>query len=275
MAIAESSPAFMYPDSDYFAAAGINSPAETITWFFRLDSATSDPNDYVLFRQVNDGTPETVTRNVYRTAGVAFFRYYYKRVPLSGLLASSLDSVPTSWMPIRHSQAIHGSVADTGVAARIDSLAAVQISFTITNGLSGTAQKTRAVSYMVPMPNIGIKKATSCGDAPILGTALTANWQIDNSVSPPDTLMRLTWNQAVDEVGGERDVVRYVIWRRPAGASTWGEPIASVAAGPASPSWADESAVVGPPGYQYALAAQDCTPTLSTTAVATAPLSPP
>jgi hypothetical protein len=125
------------------------------------------------------------------------------------------------------------------------------------------------------MPNVGTKKVTSCGDIPILGTTVNATWVIDALASPPDTTMVLTWNPAVDETGGELDVRTYVIWRRNVGSPTWGDPLASVPAGAVSPSFADETAVpIIPPGYEYGLAAQDCTPSLSTMTTVTAPLVP-
>jgi hypothetical protein len=127
---------------------------------------------------------------------------------------------------------------------------------------------------MVPMPNVGTKKVTSCGDIPILGTTVNASWVVDNMAPPPDTTMVLTWNPAVDESGGETDVRTYVIWRRNIGSVVWGDPLASVPAGAVAPSFADESAVVGVPGYEYGLAAQDCTPSLSTMTTVTAPLAP-
>jgi hypothetical protein len=148
-----------------------------------------------------------------------------------------------------------------------------EVNFTVTNGLTGTDLRSRSISFMVPLPNLAIKKVTSCGDAPILGSSLNANWVI-----PPggaDTTMVLTWNRAVDDVGGESDVRAYIIWRRPIGATTWPDPIATVAAGPTSPSYADESVVPGVlPGFQYGLAAQDCTPSLSSMVTVTAPLIP-
>jgi hypothetical protein len=266
----------MYPDSNYFATGSttINSPAETINWFFALDTSSADPADYALFRQVNDQTPETVIRNVVRTTGREFFRYHYKRIPISGTTSASLDSVPTNWMPVRHTWAIHGAAADTGASARADSLAAVEVSFTVTNGVTGAGLRSRAINFMASLPNIGTRKVTTCGSAPVLGTAVVAAWVINTTVTPEDTAMILTWSQALDETGGERDVQSYVIWRRLQGATVWAEPIATVAAGSATPSWEDESAVLGAPGYQYALAAQDCTPLLSTTATVTAPLTP-
>jgi len=277
IALPGTSPAYSYPDSLYFASglSAIISPAETIDWFFALDSSTAVTNDYLLMRQVNNATPEVVIRNVILTTGRKFFRYYYKRVPVAGTAASTLDSVPTSWMPVIHTEGNHGSVNDVGVAARADSLAMVEVAFTVTNGLTGTDFRSRSISFMVPMPNLAVKKVTSCGDAPILGSGLTANWVINNMTSPPDTTMVLTWSRAVDEVGGETDVRAYIIWRRPLGTAIWPDPIATVAAGPTSPSFADETAVPGYlPGYEYALAAQDCTPSLSTTVSVIAPLAP-
>jgi len=276
-ALPGTSPAFMYPDSSYFAEGqpGVNSSAETIAWFFQLDAATPAPDDYLLLRQVNDQAPEVVIRNVIQTPGRNFFRYHYKRIPSTGTSRATLDTVPASWMPVRHSWAIHGSAADTAASARADSLAVVEASFTVTNGLTGTQLRSRSINFMVPMPNVGTKKVTSCGDIPILGTTVNATWVIDNLASPPDTTMVLTWNPAVDEVGGETDVRTYVIWRRNVGEPTWGDPIASVPAGAVSPSFADETAVpLSIPGYEYALAAQDCTPSLSTTTTVTAPLVP-
>lgn len=275
-ALPGTSPAYLYPDSLYYAsgASAIISPAETIAWFFQLDGSTPPADDYTLMRQVNNAAPEVVIRNVTLTPGRNFFRYYYKRVPSAGIAAASLDTVPSSWMPVIHTEGVHGGVNDVGVAARADSLSMVEVAFTVTNGLAGADLRSRSIGFMVPMPNLAVKKVTSCGDAPILGTGVFATWVVDAAASPPDTTMVLTWSRAVDEAGGENDVRAYVIWRRSVGATTWPEPIATVAAGPASPSFADESAVTGPPGYQYALAAQDCTPSLSTMVSVTAPLSP-
>jgi hypothetical protein len=275
-ALPGTSPAYFYPDSLYFAsgASAVISPAETIAWFFQLDASTTAANDYTLMRQVNNAAAEVVIRNVILTPGRNFFRYYYKKVPAAGTAASTLDSVPTAWMPVIHTEGVHGSVNDVGVAARADSLSMVEVAFTVTNGLTGTDLRSRAISFMIPLPNLAVKKVTSCGDAPILGSGLNANWVINTTTTPPDTTMVLTWNRAVDDVGGESDVRAYIIWRRPIGASTWPDPIATVAAGAVSPSFADETAVPGAPGYQYMLAAQDCTPSLSTTVAVTAPLTP-
>ena len=277
-ALPATSPAFLYPDSNYSAQGNtaINSPAETIAWFFTLDSTTTTvANDYLLLRQINNQLPEVVIRNVNQTAGRNFFRYYYKRIPVAGTGQSSLDTVPTNWMPVRHTEAIHGATTDIGVAARVDSLAAVEVAFTVTNGLTGTDLRTRAISFMVSMPNVQTKKVTSCGDAPILGNVPVATWVVNTAVIPPDTTMVITWNQAIDETSGESDVRAYVIWRRPVGQLTWDEPIATVAAGPVAPSYQDQTAIPGfIPGYEFGLAAQDCTPSLSIMSTVIAPIGP-
>jgi prepilin-type N-terminal cleavage/methylation domain-containing protein len=276
LALPGTSPAFSYPDSNYSAegSVGINSPAETIIWYFAPDTSTTVTDDYVLLRQVNNQSPEAVVRNIIRTPGLNFFRYYYRRTPAIGVAGAALDTVPAAWMPLAHTQAMHGSPGDTAAAARIDSLAMVEASFTVTNGLSGADRVSHPISFMVPMPNVGTKKVTSCGDTPLFGSAVVASWLIDVTTSPPDTTMLLRWSPSVDEAGGERDVQSYVIWRRLAGATTWDDPIASVPAGPVAPSFADETVRPGAPGYQYGVAAQDCTPRLSAMSTVTAPLTP-
>jgi type II secretory pathway pseudopilin PulG len=270
------SPAWGYPDSNYYATGSTtaNSPAETIAWFFSPDSSTADPNDYVLYRQVNNNPPEPVVRSVYQTSGLNFFKYYYQRVPAAGTASSSLDSVPTAWMPLKHSIGYHGAPADTGAVSRIDSLARVDVSFTVTNGRTAVTQRSRAITFSIPLPNAGVAPVTNCGSPPILGTSVAGTWVI-YATTPPDTVMRLTWSQATDETTGERDVRSYVIWRRVHGATTWDEPIATVPAGSTTPQWDDQTAVQGGAGYDYALAAQDCTPALSTMATVTPHVSYP
>jgi hypothetical protein len=213
-------------------------------------------------------------RNVFQTSGKNFFKYYKQTTQVSG--QAKLDSVPTSWMPIRNMVMFNGTAGDTGVAAHTDSLRVVEVNYTVSNGLSGARQRTRAITFSVPMPNTSTKKVSTCGAAPIAPTGLVPTWVIDSAGGvPTDTVMHLTWSQSTDEAAGEKDVLKYVIWRRNAGASTWPDPIASVPSGFATPSYTDPTAVPGAPGYQYAVAAQDCTPSLSTQSAASAPLTPP
>ncbi len=262
--------AFTYPDTTYRSGgtSGAKSPAETITFVFRPDSSTNRTDDWVLLRQVNDQAPELVARNLVRSSDGPFLQYEHEITPSSGL--ASVDTVASSDLPLEHTAAMHGSPADTGAAALIDSVRAVRIRLTSTNGKQGGDERTEVMTRLVRIPNNGIEVRKTCGDEPILGTSLAAT---PGNLSTGEPEITLNWSAATDEAGGEKDVVRYVLWRRPAGGTEWGDPYLSIPAGKSSYSYTD-SKLKADSTYQYALAAQDCTPTLSslaTTSSVTAP----
>ncbi len=243
-----------YPDTDYLQGGLINSPAETITFFFGPDSTTSRTDDYVLYRQVNNLAPEVVARNILQSGAVPFFQYYAQAVVAGSPL---IQQVPNGTLPLWHSVPIHLAISDTGVAARIDSIRAVLVSFTVTNGLSGSSERRRPLNRYIRLPNVGLANKQTCGDPPILGTGITAAW--DAATGGVD----LSWNAAVDELSGERDVVRYVIWRRSITDSSWGDPFLSFPpAGTPTYLYTDHDVTSGSK-YLYGLAAQDCTPSNS------------
>lgn len=240
-----------YPDTDYLQGGLINSSAETITFFFAPDSTTSRSDDYILYRQVNNLAPEVVSRNITATGAVPFFQYY-AQVIVAG--SPVMQQVPNGVLPLQHTVPIHLAISDTGTAAKIDSLRAVLVSFSVTNGLSGSSERRRPLSRYIRLPNVGLSTKQTCGDPPILGTGLTAAW------NPATTGVDLTWNAAVDELAGERDVVRYVIWRKSVSDSTWGDPFLSFPpAGTPTYIYTDRDVTSGSK-YVYGLAAQDCTP---------------
>jgi prepilin-type N-terminal cleavage/methylation domain-containing protein len=248
--------AFAWPDSAY-AAGGANSPAETIVFYLRPDSTTSRSDDYVLLRQVNRQPSELVARNLLQTGTTPFFQYERLRVVNS---VRTIQPVPAGSLPLRHTVPLHLSAADTGAAALIDSVRGVRVSITVTNGLTGADERQRVLSRLIPLPNAGLAVKRSCGDAPILGGTLTATLVTGGPSGP---VARLQWAPAVDETGGERDVVRYVIWRRTvSGGGGYGDPYLSIPAGAAAYSH-DDAAVESGETYQYQLAAQDCTPLVS------------
>jgi len=240
-----------YPDTDYLQGGLINSPAEAISFFFAPDSTTSRTDDYVLFRQVNNLAPEVVSRNILQTGAVPFFQYYAQVMVLG---SPTIQQVPNGSLPLSHSVPIHLAISDTGAAARIDSVRAVLVSFSVTNGLSGSSERRRPLSRYIRLPNVGLSTKQTCGDPPILGTGIGAVW------NPATTGVDLTWNAAVDELGGERDVVRYVIWRKAVSDSSWGDPFLSFPpSGSPSYFYTDRDVTSGSK-YLYGLAAQDCTP---------------
>lgn len=246
--------AVLYPDTNYLDGV-TNSASETITFFFAPDSTTTRTDDYNLYRQINNLAPEVVSRNLLQTGTTPFFQYYWQQL-VGGV--TSIAQVPNAGLPWRHVVPIHLALADTGGNSRIDSVRAVQVSFTVTNGLSGTAERRRALSRYIRLPNVGLANRQTCGDAPILGSAVTATWN-------PATLgVDVAWNAAVDETAGERDVTRYVIFRRLVTDVVWGDPYFSIPpAGTPTYQYTDGAVTPGAQ-YVYGLAAQDCTPTNST-----------
>ena len=246
-----------YPDTSY-VIGGINSPAETIIFFVAPDSSTARADDYALFEQVNGGPPSLVSRNIIGSPTTVYFEYY-RLTRVGG--AISLDSLPAAKLPLRHSVPIHFALADTGAAAVIDSVCGIRVTFTVSNGQSGKAERRYTLVRFMELPNVGIATRRTCGDAPILGTTLTATGitQVDGTPA-----VRLAWNPATDEYGGEKDVVQYVIWRKRITDVTWGTPYLSLPAG--SPTYLyDDAAVTSGVTYQYQLAAADCTPSSSPT----------
>ncbi|GBD32318.1 MAG: hypothetical protein KatS3mg081_1943 [Gemmatimonadales bacterium] len=260
LAITIPNTAVTYPDTSYLFG-GVNSPAETIVFFFRPDTTTSRTDDYVIYRQVNRGAPELVARNILKTPGTDFFEYYVLVTPASG--EPTTQRLPAAELPLVHSVPIHGSPADTGSAAKIDSVRAIRINLTGTNGLTGPEERQRSVSRLVRLPNAGLAVKRTCGDEPLLGTGLVASVGTGPGGVP---VVNLTWGAAVDETGGEGDVVSYVIWRRLQSESDWGDPYLNIPAG-AAPYVYQDAAVVSGESYVYALAAQDCTPLLSQLAI--------
>jgi len=251
--------AFVYPSATYTTTAGTNSPSETIIFYFRPDSTTTRTDDYVLFEQVNNLAPELVSRNIIGSSTTNFFQYYKITTPATG--ATRLDSIPAGSLPLIHSVPVHLSPADTGTAAKIDSVRGMQISLTVTNGSTGAAERQHSLTRYVPLPNMGLSSHLTCGDPPILGTGLTAA-----EITQPDSTpaVQLTWSPATDEYGGEKNVVSYVLWRKLSTDPAWGNPYLSIPAGSASYLYVD-AAVAHGATYVYQLAAENCTPALSST----------
>jgi len=250
---------FMYPDTSYWMdpARTMNSPSETIVFYFAPDSETTRTDDYVLYRQVNASPREVLGRNVLAVTGVPFFRYY--RTDNSGGPVVLLQ-IPGAQVPLMHSAKVHLSLADTSVAARIDSIRAVQVSFAVTNGMTGTAERKRTVQRLIRLPNAGLRNKKICGDEPLVGSV---NFNaVYLSLPAGEPAVNLTWLPATDENSGEKDVVSYVLWRRLAADIDWGEPYLSIPAGSPSYIYTDAD-VERNTSYVYALAAQDCTPRTS------------
>ncbi|MEO8563680.1 MAG: prepilin-type N-terminal cleavage/methylation domain-containing protein, partial [bacterium] len=73
-----SNPAKLYPDTTYYAATGIISSAETISYYLRPDSAGAVPNRFLLMRRVNALPPTLIARGIVKDTRdtVPFLTYF-------------------------------------------------------------------------------------------------------------------------------------------------------------------------------------------------------
>jgi prepilin-type N-terminal cleavage/methylation domain-containing protein len=252
---------FNWPSTLYLNTSGTRSPAELLIFWFAADATTTRNDDFVLFRQINNGTPEPVARNILQNGTTPFFSYLERNDFVNA--ASNLTAVPAAALPLRHTSTFHRVSADTAASARTDSVRAVEVTFRSTNGLTGAQERIVTASRMIALPNAGFELLRTCGDEPVLGGTLGATIvDLGGGVFA----IRLTWTAAVDETTGEQDVARYVIYRQSTPITTdWGDPYLSIPAG--FPTYQqDDPSVASGSTYQYAIAAQDCTPMLSTLA---------
>lgn len=248
-----------WPDTLYLSSAGTRSPAELLVFWFAPDTSTSRADDYVLYREVNGRGSEALARNILRDGSTPFFTYM-RRIDFASA-PSALAEIPAGDLPIEHTSTFHRVPADTAESALADSIRAVRVTLRSTNGLTGSHERVVAATRMITMPNAGFSLLQTCGDEPILGDTLGAQLEV---LGGGLYAARLTWNAAVDETGGERDVARYVIYRQTLPLSPdWGDPYLSIPAGLASYQYDDPGLSSGET-YLYAIAAQDCTPMLST-----------
>jgi prepilin-type N-terminal cleavage/methylation domain-containing protein len=239
---------YNFPDTVYRTGTGTISPAEVITFWIEADTSTSRSDDHVLFRQVNAGSRQVVARNILRSGSEPFFTIH----TLSNG-GSILQALGDSLLPVYQSR------TDSVVSARADSVRAVRVTLASTDGREGDEESVLTVSRLIGFPNALVESLQTCGDTPILGTNLNA---VFGTLSTGDEGAILGWQPAVDETAGETDVVRYVIFRREVGEPDWGEPFLAIPAGEALYSYEDRDVEPGT-SYEYALAAQDCTPSLS------------
>ncbi len=247
--------AIVYPTANYFWGGLTPSRAETMSFFFRPDSTTTaDPNDFILFQQINATAPELVARNIRAYPGRPFFEYWYDSVNVSGVTFSR--QLAAARIPVRHSVALHGDPADVGTSALADSIRMVRINLVVTNGIMGVDSLSRRLSTMIRLPNNGLVQLRTCGDPPIFTSAVVAT---PNLVGDPPAVT-LTWLPSVDETSGEQDVSQYnVYFRLVGGPLTW-DPFLSLAAGQANYSVTSGAGLVVGNTYEYAVAAQDCSP---------------
>jgi hypothetical protein len=241
-----------YPDSTYYAAGGLLSPAETISYYLAKDSTTAVSTEYILWRRVNASAPRVVARGIRFNPTDTVFQYYRANA------AGAVSLIPTSALPLYHPVPVHGSLADTGSYALIDSVRSVRLRLTAVYHDPLRGDVLRPVQATIRLLNAGLSNRTTCGQAP-LGVAVSTTTSALGASSP---FVKLTWSASLDDGAAENDVDRYAIYRRPDTASTFIHPYASVPAGAAGYTYIDSDVQSGD-RWIYGVAAQDCTPTSS------------
>jgi type II secretory pathway pseudopilin PulG len=243
-------PSMTYVQGTTGGGAALDSRAETVSYWLAADSSTSETDDYVMFRRVNDLTPTVVAKGQLVQPGQPVFSYY-KADSLGALI-----QIPSTLLPLVHTAMVHGSNEDTARSALTDSIRAVRVHLaSVYRDVRGDSAL-RTVEGTIRLLNAGLTRFSSCGEPP-LGSAL-----LGVAVAGTPSWVHLSWPPSGDEGGGERDVERYALFRRLSGSTDWGEPFASVPGGLATYTY-DDLAVNTGEAWEYALIAQDCTPSSS------------
>jgi prepilin-type N-terminal cleavage/methylation domain-containing protein len=258
--IPTSSPSYTYPGQTYTQANGAVSLAETKIFWFESDSTTTRSDDYILWERTNDGAPEYIARNVLAYPGRPFFEYLLARRLNTGL--DTMIIATSGLLPLKRQWPQAGWTAtDTANGIRPDSVKAIRVNIRITNGEVGADERTRDFSQMIQVPNNGLPSPNVCGRSPF--PPATFNAYVD--ITPGSGIVYFRWNRSADHGSGEYDVRQYIIWRRDDTATVWSDPLITVKADTTT---AYDSVAVGGhvsgAAYDYAIAAQDCTPSVST-----------
>ncbi len=243
-----------YPDYTYRKSDRSISLAETVSYWVSADStAPSGSNLYVLWRRVNDGPITVVATGIRITGSQPFFKY--NRVLASG----KIDSIPTSSLPIYWDQ----------VATIADSIRTVNMTVNgVFNGFNLQNKATafvRTVSSQTSLANIGLSMRASCGDQPLNPGAPSVAMVNVGGVDR----VQVTFSASLDEASGEKDVERYVIYRRIVG-NPWDEPIDQVGGSKSANYMWEDFDIQSGISFEYGVAAQDCSPANSSMRVSSA-----
>lgn len=243
--------AVSYPDSNYLAN-DVPSTAETVSYWLVKDSTATRTDQYILWRRVNALPPKLVAKGIIVPAGQTFFQYFK---PNS---TGGLDSIKTAKLPLFHLAAVHGSPADTGNSAITDSIRVVRMTVT---GLYNDPDKGAIMKTVVSatkLLNAGMVQSTVCGDLPLDVPSAAA---VPTFVSGIITKVTITWTKSLDQDAGEKDVARYMVYKKPSASSDWGSPIADLAASQDTYTLDDTTLPSG--SWVYGVVAQDCSPSNS------------
>ncbi len=254
------SPTVNYPVANYFWGGATPSRAETISFYFRPDSQTTDPADFVLLEKVNNMRAELVARGIRAYPGRPFFEYWWDSTGVNGVTTNL--QLAAAKIPIRHP--VIG-----GLTSRADSIRGVRINLVVTNEVLTADSTSRRVSTMIQIPNNGLAQLATCGDVPLPPASLVAD-----TIGAGAGAVNLTWPASTDELSGERDISQYNVYYRPsAGPVVW-TPFFTQSAGFSPYNRIPHGGLTAAGSYIFAVAAQDCSPAESPFAVTPATVLP-
>jgi prepilin-type N-terminal cleavage/methylation domain-containing protein len=236
----------VYPDSNYYQAAGAPSAAETISFWVAPDPDPAANGTYALYRRVNELPPTLVAKALSLPPNEPVFRYF-KADTLGQLV-----EIPQASLPLYHFAPIHNSKGDTAKSALSDSIRVVRVRLTGVYTDRSGKKLARPVETGIRIMNAGLLHFATCGDPPIFASAVTPT-----TVIVPSTAVTIRWNSSVDQAAGEKDVEQYSIYRRKDTDPAFAEPLASVPSGSATYSFTDTQVASGD-RWVYGVAARDC-----------------
>ncbi len=261
--IPNTAPAIAYPVANYVWGGATPSRAETISIYFRPDSLTADATDFVLLQRINSGTPELIARNIRAYPGRPFFEYWYEATAANG--TTSFVQLPAASVPVKHT-VLGGPLAPNTTLPLADFIRDVRINIVVTNGDLADLTS-RQVSTMIQIPNNGLTQLKTCGDVPLPPVGpFTAD-----TVGQGSGGVHLGWIASADELGGERDIGQYNVYYRLNGAATW---LPLVTQAPGFSPYGVTSVLTPNALYDFAVAAQDCSPAESSFLTVTQQLQP-
>jgi len=257
--IPNSSPAYTYPAQTFVLGNGATSPAETKIFWFAPDSSTTRSDDYILWERTNAGTEEYIARNILAYPGRPFLEYFLARRLSSGadtVLVASGSLLPLKRLVLTSSF----TSADTANAVRPDSVRAIRINIRVTNGKTGSEERTRDFSQVIQVPNNGLPSPNVCGRSPFAPATFAA---VQDTVPGSGTII-LNWTRSPDHGNGEYDVRQYVLYQRDDTATVWTDPLMMVRADTTTAYSVTIAGLLTGTAYDFGIAAQDCTPSQST-----------
>lgn len=231
----------LWPTVAYTRGGGPPSAAETISFWIAPDNSTGSNGRYALFRRVNAMPIDTLARGIVPDPGTPPFTY--QTITAAGVV----QDVPAASLPAYH-VAIHGSATDTAASALTDQIRFVKVHLVGTFIDRDGSISSRPADASIRLLNAGLLNHATCGDPPVFGQSVTA--------APTPGKVTLSWVRATDESGGEKDVEKYVIYRRLI-AGAFADPLASIPAGQVNYSFSDTQVSSGNQ-WVYGVAAEDC-----------------